>query len=50
MPEAALENWQPVSNAQVSISTPMCVNLDLRPGAGDIHIYRFKFDDTGKRI
>ena len=24
MPEAALDNWQPVWNAQVSISTPVC--------------------------
>ena len=39
MPEAALDNWQRVWNAQVSNSTPMCVNFELRPGAGDIHIY-----------
>ena len=30
MPEAALDNWQPVWNAQVSISTPVCVNFELR--------------------
>ena len=28
MPVAALDNWQPVCNAQVSISTPVCVNLN----------------------
>ena len=27
--EAALDNWQPVWNAQVSISTPVCVNLTI---------------------
>ena len=43
MPEAALDNWQPVWNAQVSISTPVCVNFELRPGAGDIHVCWFKF-------
>ena len=52
MPVAALDNWQPVWNAQVSISTPVCVNFELRPGAGDIHICWFNFDvsGTGKRI
>ena len=44
MPVAALDNWQPVWNAQVSISTPVCVNFELRPGAGDIHICWFNFD------
>ena len=44
MPEAALDNWQPVWNAQVSISTPVCVNFELRPGAGDTHICWFNFD------
>ena len=44
MPEAALHNWQTVWNAQVSISTPVCVNFELRPGAGDIHICCFNFD------
>ena len=44
MPEAALDNWQPVWNAQVSISTPVCVNFELRPGAGNIHICWFNFD------
>ena len=44
MPEAALDNWQPVWNAQVSISTPVCVSFELRPGAGDIHICWFNFD------
>ena len=33
MPEAALDNWQLVWNAQVSISTPVCVNFELHPGA-----------------
>ena len=52
MPVAALDNGQPVWNAQVSISTPVCVNFELRPGAGDIHICWFNFDvsGTGKRI
>ena len=27
----------------VSISTPVCVNFELRPGAGDIHICWFNF-------
>ena len=44
MPVAALDNWQPVWNAQVSISTPVCVNFELRPGAGYIHICWFNFD------
>ena len=44
MPVAALDNWQPVWNAQVSISTPVCVNFELRPGAGDIHFCWFNFD------
>ena len=44
MPEAALDNWQPVWNAQVSISTPVCVNFEERPGAGDIHICWFNFN------
>ena len=44
MPVAALDNWQPVWNAQVSISTPVCVNFELHPGAGDIHICWFNFD------
>ena len=44
MPVAALDNWQPVWNAKVSISTPVCVNFELRPGAGDIHICWLKFD------
>ena len=39
MPEAALGNWQPVWNAQVSISIPVCVNFELRPGTGDILTY-----------
>ena len=38
MPEAALDNWQPIWNAQVLISTPVYVNFELRPGAGDIRI------------
>ena len=28
----------------VSISTPVCVNFELGPGAGDIHICWFNFD------
>ena len=28
----------------VSISTPVCVNFELHPGAGDIHICWFNFD------
>ena len=44
MPEAALDNWQPVWNAHVSISTPVCVNFELRPGSGDIHFCWFNFD------
>ena len=28
----------------VSISTPVCVNFELRPGAGDIHFSWFNFD------
>ena len=44
MPEAALDDWQPVWNAQVSISIPGCVNFELRPGAGDLHICWFNFD------
>ena len=34
MPEAPLDNWQIVWNAQVSIATPGCVNFELCPGAG----------------
>ena len=41
---AALDNWQPIWNAQVSISTPVRVNFELRPGAGDIHICWVNFD------
>ena len=44
MPVAALDNWQPVWNAQVSISTTVCVNFELLPGAGDIHFCWFNFD------
>ena len=50
MPVAALDNWQPVWNAQVSISTPVCVNFELRPGAGDIHICWFNFDALAQGI
>ena len=50
MPEAALDNWQPVWNAQVSISTPVCVNFELLPGAGDIHICWFNFDALAQGI
>ena len=44
MPEAALDNWQPVWNELVSISTHVCVNFELRTGVGDIHICWLKFD------
>ena len=44
MPVAALDNWQPVWNAQVSISTHVCISFELRSGAGDIHICWFNFD------
>ena len=44
MPDAVLDNWQPVWNAQVLIATPVCVNIELRPGAGDIHICLFYYD------
>ena len=44
MPEAALDNWQPVWNARVSISTPVCVNFEQRLCAGDVHICWFNFD------
>ena len=52
MAEAALDNWQPVWNAQVSISTPVCVNFELRPCASDKHICLVWFwcSGTGKRI
>ena len=49
MPEAALDNWQAVWNAQVSISTPVCANLKLRPGDGDVHICCFNFDSLAQR-
>ena len=32
IPESTLDNRQPVWNAQVSISTPVCVNFELPPG------------------
>ena len=38
------DNWQLVWNAQVSISTAVCVNFELRPGTGDIYICWFNFD------
>ena len=41
MPQAALDNWQPGWNAQVVISTPVCINFELRSGARDIHICGF---------
>ena len=50
MPEAALDNWQPVWNAQVSISIPACVTFELRPGAGDLHICWFNFDALAQGI
>ena len=37
MPDAALDNLEPVWNAQVSISTSVCVNFGPRPGSGDLH-------------
>ena len=48
MPGAALDNWQPVWNAQVSISTPVCVNLELRPGSGDIPTRWFNRDSLAQ--
>ena len=44
MPEAAIDNWKSVWNAQVSIATPVFVNFELHPGAGNIHICWFNFD------
>ena len=43
MAEAAVDNWQPIWNAQVSISTPICVNFELCPGSGNLHISWFNF-------
>ena len=43
MPEAALDNWQSVWNAQLSISKPVAVNFEPRHRAGDIHICWFDF-------
>ena len=40
---AALDNWQPLWNARVSISTFTCVNFELHPGFGDEHIGWFNF-------
>ena len=40
--EAVLQNRHPVStNEHVLISTPVCINFELRPGSGDIHICWF---------
>ena len=36
-------------NAQVSISTPACVNFKLRPGSGNIHISGFNCDALAQR-
>ena len=44
MPEATLENMQLVWNAQVSISTPVCVNFELRSSYGDMHMCWFNID------
>ena len=44
MPEAAQDNWQSVRNVQVLISTPVGVNFELRPGAGDAHVCWFNVD------
>ena len=49
MPEAALDNWQPAWNVQVSISHLCVLILKLRPGAGDIHICWFNFDALAHR-
>ena len=42
MSEAILDNWQPVWNAQVSISTSVCISFELRPDSSDTHICWFK--------
>ena len=44
MPETKLDNWKSVWNAQVSNSTPVFVNIELRPDAGDIQICWLNFD------
>ena len=44
MPEAARDNWQAFSNAELSIATPVCVDYEMRPGSGDIHTCWFHFD------
>ena len=38
MANAAMDNWQPIWNAQVLISTPVCVYIELHPGNGNIYI------------
>ena len=38
MAEAVLDNWQPIWDAHVLISTPVCVNFELRLGAGEHRI------------
>ena len=43
-PEAALDNWQPVWNAQVSISTLVLIHSELHPCSGNIHICWFDID------
>ena len=44
MAEAALDGWQPVWDALVSISTPTCANFELSPGSDDIQICLFNVD------
>ena len=37
-------HWTTDNPSRVSISTPMCINFELRPGAGYIHICWFDSD------
>ena len=41
MPDAAQDNCRPIWNARMSVSTPLCVNFELR--LSDIHIIWFDF-------
>ena len=43
VPQATLDNWRPVWNAQVFISTPVCIDFELCTGSGDIHICWLNF-------
>ena len=49
-PGVALDDWQPLWNAEVSISTPVHVNYELCPGAGDIHFCWFNFDSMAQEF